>query len=246
MVDLPFSPDPSIISSPEFEIARRHVALALDVGTLDEAVALANLVAPYVGTLKIGLELYLAEGRASVSALGSFGLDLFLDLKLHDIPTTVERGARVVGGLGVRMVTVHTLGGQEMLEAAVAGLETGAASVGCAAPLAVGVTVLTSDSDAPGEELARRAALAARAGCGAFVCAAPDLGITRAAAPGLVAVVPGTRPAGSRLDDQRRSATPAEALAEGADLLVVGRPITRANDPAEAAYALAVSLIGPR
>jgi orotidine-5'-phosphate decarboxylase len=235
--------DQSLLATAEFERARQHLVLALDVDDLADAIALTELLSPYVGTVKVGLELYLAAGRQSVIALRKLDVDVFLDLKLHDIPTTVERSARVVGALGARYLTVHTSGGHEMVHAAVKGLSDGANSIGVLPAIAVGVTILTSDAEAPPAELERRSRIALLAGCGALVCAAPDLPITRLAAPGLLTVVPGTRPAGIGTDDQQRTATPKEALALGADLLVVGRPITKAQNPGLAAFELACSLI---
>ncbi|HUY06300.1 MAG TPA: orotidine-5'-phosphate decarboxylase [Acidimicrobiales bacterium] len=230
-------------SSEAFARARQRIVLALDVDTLDEALALSERVRAYVGTVKIGLELYLAEGPRSVAVLRSIGLEVFLDLKLHDIPTTVERSARVVGGLGARFLTVHTLGGAQMVRAALNGATAGAEHAGCVPPTVVGVTVLTSDLVAPPEELIRRVHIAVEGGCGAFVCAAPDLAVVRSRAPHLVAVVPGIRPPGSAKNDQSRTMTPAMALAKGADLLVIGRPITRANVPEEAALAIVRSVM---
>jgi orotidine-5'-phosphate decarboxylase len=236
--------DRSILATAEFEHARQRIALALDVDTLEEAVSLTSLLHPYVGTVKVGLELFIAEGRKTVAALHDLDVDVFLDLKLHDIPTTVEKSSRVVGTLGVRYLTLHTSGGSEMVRAGVNGLIDGAASAGVLPPIAVGVTVLTSDVTADHDELVRRATLGAEAGCGALVCAAPDLVIIRDAAPQILTIVPGTRPAGVAKDDQSRTATPREALMLGADLLVVGRPITKAPDPEQAAFDIAISLIG--
>ena len=235
--------DPDPMREESFMKARSRVVLALDVAHLDEAVALAQRLSPYVATVKIGLELFLAEGSAAVRALSEFGVDIFLDLKLHDIPTTVERSARVVGSLGVRYLTLHTSGGETMLRAGVAGLVAGADAAGYPSPLAVGVTVLTSDPDASAGILRERTQLALSSGCGAFVCAAPDLKVTRAIAPELVAIVPGTRLPGVSTDDQSRTATPREAIEAGADLLVIGRPILRSRDPERAALELLRSIV---
>ncbi len=157
----------------------------------------------------MGLELFGAAGPETVSALTVEGYRVFLDLKLHDIPTTVLRAARVLGGLGVAFATVHTQGGEAMVRAAVAGMAEGAAAAGAPAPCVLGVTVLTSDTDAPAGALAAPCRqLAAAAGCGGLVCAAADLAVTRRAAPGLVTVVPGIRPSGTSADDQARAADP--------------------------------------
>jgi orotidine-5'-phosphate decarboxylase len=187
----------------------------------------------------VGLELFAAAGPEAVLAFSAEGFRVFLDLKLHDIPTTVGRAARVIGGLGAQYTTVHTAGGEAMVRAAVESMYDGAAAAGMTAPCVLGVTVLTSDADAPPELLARRAALAAAAGCGGLVCAAADLAVTRAAAPGLITVVPGIRPAGVGADDQARAADPASAVRAGADILVIGRAVTGAEDPEAVAAAVA-------
>lgn len=192
----------------------------------------------------MGLELFGAHGPEAVRRIGEFG-PLMLDLKLHDIPTTVERAARVLGRLGVWMLTVHATGGAEMVSAAVTGLTGGAAEVGAPEPLVLGVTVLTSMSDAdlsdvglPGaaEAVPSLASLAVGAGAPGLVCAPRDLGAVRGAVGADVTLVtPGVRPSGSADDDHARAATPEQALRDGADHLVIGRPITRAPDPMAAA-----------
>jgi len=163
-----------------------------------------------------------------------------LDLKLHDIPNTVEHAARCAGELGVWLLTLHTQGGPDMLAAGASGLSDGAADTNPSAevPIALGVTVLTSDADAPSEVLTSRARLAEQAGCGGVVCAAPDLPVVTNTVPGMLRVVPGIRPAGAPSADQRRVATPASALAAGADVLVIGRAVTAAPDPDAAAAAI--------
>jgi orotidine-5'-phosphate decarboxylase len=217
---------------------RDRLALALDVDDLVVALRLARRLRPWFGVAKVGFELFAAAGPEAVSALAGEGYRVFLDLKLHDIPTTVSRAARVLGGLGVAFATVHTQGGEAMVRAAVSGMAEGASAAGTPTPCVLGVTVLTSDSDAPPEALASRSRLAAAAGCGGLVCAASDLAVTRAAAPGLVTVVPGIRPAGTSTDDQSRAATPAAAIAAGADILVIGRAVTAAGDPEAVAAAV--------
>lgn len=188
------------------------------------------------GVMKIGLELFVAEGPSIVRDVVATGSRVFLDIKLHDIPNTVQQAARRAGELGVWLLTLHTQGGPDMLTAGVRGLCDGAA--GDTAPLALGVTVLTSDAEAPPEVLAERVTLAQRAGCSGLVCAAPDLPTVSTVAPGLLRVVPGIRPAGAVLADQRRVATPAAAIAAGADLLVIGRAVTAAPDAGAAAAAI--------
>ncbi|HXQ90743.1 MAG TPA: orotidine-5'-phosphate decarboxylase [Acidimicrobiales bacterium] len=217
---------------------RDRLALALDVDDLVVALRLARRLRPWFGVAKVGLELFGAAGPETVSALTVEGYRVFLDLKLHDIPTTVSRASRVLGGLGVAFTTVHTQGGEAMVRAAVSGMAEGATAAGGPTPCVLGVTVLTSDTDAPAGALASRARLAAEAGCGGLVCAAADLGVTRRAAPGLVTVVPGIRPAGTSSDDQARASTPAGAIAAGADILVIGRAVTAAGDPEAMAAAV--------
>jgi orotidine-5'-phosphate decarboxylase len=192
--------------------------------------------------MKVGLELYSAAGPEAVTSLVDLGVDVFCDLKLHDIPNTVGRAARVIGALGARYLTVHAAGGPSMVRAGVEGLREGAARAGAAEPTALGVTVLTSEPEATTHLLRQRVAAGLDGGCQGFVCAAPDLATVRQLVPTAVLVTPGIRPEGSPVDDQGRVATPRAALDDGADLLVVGRPITRAADPVAAARALVASL----
>ena len=218
--------------------ARDRLALALDVGDRASAMALVERFGSDFGVMKIGLELFTAEGPALVRDIVATGSRVFLDIKLHDIPNTVEHAARCAGELGVWLLTLHTQGGLDMLAAGVRGLRDGAAARAAGAPVALGVTVLTSDADAPPAVLAERATLAERAGCGGVVCAAPDLPQVTKTVPGMLRVVPGIRPAGAAQADQRRVATPAAAIAAGADVLVIGRAVTAAPDPDAAAAAI--------
>jgi len=220
--------------------ARDRLALALDVPDRDAAMALVERFGADFGVMKVGLELFLAEGPGVVRDIVSAGSRVFLDLKLHDLPNTVEHAARCAGELGVWLLTLHTQGGPDMLAAGASGLSDGAADAKPSAevPIALGVTVLTSDADAPSELLTSRARLAEQAGCGGVVCAAPDLPVVTNTVPGMLRVVPGIRPAGAPSADQRRVATPASALAAGADVLVIGRAVTAAPDPDAAAAAI--------
>ncbi len=217
---------------------RARCALALDVADVEQAVALARELRPWFGIAKVGLELFGAAGPPAVRALRDEGFEVFVDLKLHDIPNTVAGAARSLGTLGARYVTLHAAGGADMLRAGVEGLAAAPRPPGAPAPVALAITVLTSDPEATPEVLRSRARLAADAGCGGVVCAAPDLATVGAAAPGLLRVVPGIRPPGAGPDDQARVATPAAAVAAGADILVIGRPVTAAPDPATAAASL--------
>lgn len=223
---------------------RARLALVVDVDDLVAAERLAKELRPWFGVAKVGLELYSAAGPDAITAMAELGYDVFCDLKLHDIPTTVGRAARVIGSLGVRYLNFHTVGGVPMLRAGIDGLRAGAADAGLPAPVALGVTVLTSEVEATRHVLAARVAQAVEAGCGGVVCAASDLSTVRQLAPRLTCVVPGIRTAGAHADDQARVASPRTAIDAGADLLVVGRTVTGAPDPAAAAAALVAEIAG--
>ena len=221
---------------------RQRLALALDVDDLVLAVRIGRQLRPYFGVVKVGLELYSAAGPEAIGTLTDLGYEVFLDLKLHDIPTTVNKASRVLGALGVRYVTMHAHGGADMLKAGVEGLREGSSRAGLEEPWSLAITVLTSDSDAPAHIMPKRVMLAAEAGCTGIVCAAIDLKDAYSYAPRLKRVVPGIRLAGSDAHDQARPSTPAEAIAGGADLLVIGRTVTGAADPVAAAEQLVAEL----
>ncbi len=214
---------------------RDHLALALDVSDLGEALELWSDLADHFAIAKVGLQLFTSAGPRAVEALRAAGASVFLDLKLHDIPNTVRRAAENVAGLGASLLTVHAAGGEGMVAAAVEGFAAGAPSPDGDGGGILAVTVLTSEPVAPPAVLSSRAALAARCGCAGLVCATPDLAIVGAAAPGLVRVVPAVRLPGSSGDDQSRVATPAEATLAGADVMVVGRTVTAARERLAAA-----------
>jgi len=218
---------------------RDRLAIALDTGDLSSAVTIAKAVQPHIGIAKVGLQLFSAAGHEAIRAVQDLGMTVFLDVKLHDIPNTVRGASTVLGSLGVRYLTVHAAGGPAMLKAAVEGLNEGADKAGLAAPIALAVTVLTSDPTASAELLNERLNAALVSGCGGIVCAATDLSVIRASAPNIITVVPGIRPAGVPTHDQGRVATPAEAIRDGADVLVIGRAVTNADDPASAAASIA-------
>ena len=221
------------------------IAVALDAPDLETAARWAGLVTPHVSTVKIGLELYLRYGPGAVASIrGASGVKIFLDLKLHDIPATVTGAARAVARLRPQLITVHAAGGPEVIRAAV----EGAPDTTIAA-----VTVLTSLRQADLEQIGmlgpmsdavrRLAALAVEAGARGLVCSPREVAAVRAeVGPDITLITPGVRPAGSSADDQARTATPADALRAGADLLVIGRPITGAPDPGAAAAAIAAPL----
>jgi orotidine-5'-phosphate decarboxylase len=223
---------------------RAKLALVLDTDDLVDALRLARELMPWFGVAKVGLELFSAAGPEAVNRLVDTGYDVFVDLKMFDIPTTVEKAARVVGSLGARYLTLHARDDAPMLRAGATGFREGAARAGLESPVPLAVTVLTSDQGAPPHILPRRVALAAETGCGGIVCAASDLHEAGLIAPRLVKVVPGIRPAGAPTHDQARPATPRQAIEGGADLLVVGRAVTHAADPGAAAAAMVADLIG--
>ena len=220
------------------------VFVAVDTPTLESARALVASVAPHVGGVKLGLEFFCAQGPAGVAAIAAIGLPVFLDLKLHDIPNTVAGALHSLAGLAPAIITVHAAGGHAMLAAARAAAP--------AATRVVAVTVLTSlDDDDLGAigvgdgsaaQVARLAALVRGSGLDGVVASPHETAVVRAAWPDALIVVPGVRPEGSAVGDQKRVMTPAAARAAGASVLVIGRPITAAPDPAAAAAAIARSL----
>lgn len=221
---------------------RDRLALALDLDDLVEAHRVAAELRPWFGVAKVGLELFSAAGPDAIGAMRDLGYGVFLDLKLFDIPTTVNRATRVLGALGVEYLTLHARGGVEMLRAGVEGLSDGARSAGLPEPTALAVTVLTSDDAAPAHVVPNRVRVAVEGGCGGLVLAAEDLQTAGELAPRLKRVVPGIRLAGSSPDDQSRIASPQQAAANGADLLVIGRTVTAAADPRQAAAAVAAAV----
>jgi orotidine-5'-phosphate decarboxylase len=237
-------------------VGRAPVAVALDAPDAPTALAWARATAPHIAVLKIGMELFYRAGPAIVTAVRALpeaaGIGVFLDLKLHDIPATVAGGIRSVAGLAPRYVTVHASGGAAMVSAAVNAANAAGADITIAA-----VTILTSlsgaDLDAvgiagpPADAARRLAELAVGAGAGAIVCSPQEVAFVRdAVGMDVTLITPGVRPGGVARDDQKRVMTPRQALLAGADLLVVGRPITAAADPGRAAAALAGSLASPK
>lgn len=231
------------------ENRERALAVALDVEP-EAARSLGAALAKDVGYLKVGLSLFCREGPAVVSALEAAGARIFLDLKLHDIPNTVGLAAQAVGALGVELLTVHAAGGEAMVRAAVEGAAEGARRAGCRAPRILAVTVLTSlDAPAlarigfrqgPEEAVPALARLATDAGAAGIVCSPREAARVRSAiGPSPLIVTPGIRAEGEAAGDQARAETIESALAAGADVLVIGRPILQARDPAVAARQVA-------
>jgi orotidine-5'-phosphate decarboxylase len=231
-------------------MTQKPIFVALDTPSLSDASALAAQVLPYVGGLKVGLEFVSANGPEGVRTMVKSGLPVFLDVKLHDIPNTVAGAMKALAPLGAAIINVHALGGAAMMRAAAE-----AAASAEPRPKVLAVTILTSldaadlaamgVSGTPLEQVVRLAKLAKASGIDGVVCSPHEIAAVRAACgPGFMIVTPGVRPAGGSLDDQRRVMTPSRALEAGADLLVIGRPITGAPNPAEAARAIAAELEG--
>ena len=227
---------------------RNPIIAALDVPDAEAALNLARQLAPAVGAFKIGKELFVSAGPDIVRAIRDEGGAVFLDLKFHDIPNTVARAVVAAARLEVAMLTIHTSGGRDMMAAAEA-----AAQKMDNPPLVLGVTVLTSMdgsdlheiglAEDPAAQVERLAQLATKAGLRGLVCSPREISSLRKVLPQEVQLVtPGIRPKGSNADDQKRTLTPAEAIEAGADWLVIGRPITAADDPRAAAEAVLAEL----
>lgn len=216
---------------------KEKLIVAADLADRDAILALCDKLASEVGLIKVGLEAFVANGPELVAEIRSRGIEVFLDLKLHDIPTTVEKATRAASELDVRMLTIHSSGGRAMLEAGrrAAGEPT----------LLLGVTILTSLDDAeldrigfrdePGDAVIRLAGLCVETGVDGVVASPQEIEPIRARYEGLTIVTPGIRMESDSHDDQKRTMTPEEAIARGADYIVVGRPITRSDDPVAAA-----------
>jgi orotidine-5'-phosphate decarboxylase len=220
------------------------IFVAIDTPDLDRAIALAEAVKGHAGGVKLGLEFFSAQGPEGVKRIAAVGLPIFLDLKLHDIPNTVAKAVEALAPIKPAILTVHASGGRAMLQAAKA-----------AAPSqtkVVSVTVLTSldESDlseagvqgSAAEQVERLASLARNSGVDGIVCSGAEVARARASWPHGFFVVPGVRPEGGEAGDQKRVVTPAKALTDGASVLVIGRPITGADDPARAIMDIAASL----
>ncbi|QYE35305.1 orotidine-5'-phosphate decarboxylase [Polymorphobacter sp. PAMC 29334] len=220
------------------------IYVAIDTSELAAAEARARAVAPHVGGLKLGLQFFMAHGPDGVRRMQAFGLPIFLDVKLHDIGNTVAGAMTSLAPLGVAIVNVHASIGVEAMKAARAAIAPATAIIA--------VTVLTSFDDGDlaaigvtaqvSDQVAHLAKMARTAGLQGIVCSGAEAAATRAAWPDAIIIVPGVRPAGGELGDQKRVMTPRAAIDAGASILVVGRPITGAADPAAAAAAIAASL----
>ena len=220
------------------------IYVAIDTGDLDRAEALARAVAPHVGGLKLGLEFFMSVGPDGVRRMGKIGLSIFLDVKLHDIPNTVAGAMRSLNPLDLAIVNVHAGGGAAMMRAARDAMRS--------ETRVIGVTVLTSIDEADLEsigvmtdsaaQVARLANLCKSSGLDGIVCSGHEVAARHDAWPDGMFIVPGLRPGGKAEGDQKRVMTPRAALDAGASVLVIGRPITGAADPAEAAREIAATL----
>ena len=215
------------------------IVVALDFTEPDAMMSLVNNLKPELCRLKVGFELFTAQGPGIVEKLMTKGFEVFLDLKFHDIPNTVAHACRVAADMGIWMVNVHTLGGKRMMSAAREAVEASSNQ-----PYLIGVTILTSHSDEElaeigiqgdaGDNVLRLAGLAMESGLDGVVCSPREASALRQQFPESVLVTPGVRLESSQADDQRRTMTPAEAMAAGSSYLVIGRPITQALDPLQA------------
>lgn len=229
------------------------ILVALDVPSMDKALALATELAPAVGGFKIGKELFTSTGPEIVRRIRATGAHVFLDLKFHDIPNTVAKAVAAAVELDVQMLTIHTSGGVTMMQAAEQAAQERAGALGRQPPLVLGVTVLTSldtnelaeigFSRDVGRQVEHLANLAVKAGLRGLVCSPLEIAGLRSFLPSHVQLVtPGIRPAGSDKGDQRRTLTPREAMDAGANWLVIGRPIVAAENPRAAAETILASL----
>lgn len=229
------------------------IYVALDTTDVDHARALASKLQGHVGGVKLGLEFFCACGADGFKRVAETGMPIFLDLKFHDIPNTVAGAIRSVAPLGPRILTIHTQGGPEMMRRAAETAAEEADKHGLIKPDVVGVTILTSMDDTDlsaigvndivADQVARLAGLAANSGLDGMVCSPKEITLARTATNNeFKLVVPGIRPVGSAVGDQKRVMTPQDAVSAGANVLVIGRPITQANDPVAAAKAIAESL----
>jgi orotidine-5'-phosphate decarboxylase len=232
---------------------RNPIIAALDVPTAEKALELARQIAPAVGAFKIGKELFTSAGPDIVKRVRDTGAAVFLDLKFHDIPNTVAKAVASAVRLDVQMLTIHTFGGSEMMRAAEASAQQTASQSGRNAPLVLGVTVLTSmDGNAlseigcesnVGKQVERLANLAVKSGLRGLVCSPLEIVALRQILPAHVQLVtPGIRTGAEKADDQKRTLSPREAMDAGANWLVIGRPISAAENPRAAAEKILESL----
>ena len=232
---------------------KNPIIAALDVPSAEQALKLAEQIAPAVGAFKIGKELFVASGPDIVKKIRATGAAVFLDLKFHDIPNTVAKAIAAAAKLDVQMLTIHTSGGAEMMQAAEKSAQDAAEKLGQTLPLVLGVTVLTSSNDETLAEIGceantekqvlRLAQLAVKSGLRGLVCSPLEIAALRKILPAEIQLVtPGIRTGAEKSDDQKRTLSPREAIQAGASWLVIGRPIYAAENPRAAAEAILQSL----
>ncbi len=232
---------------------KNPIIAALDVPSAEQALKLAELIAPAVGAFKIGKELFVSAGPDIVKRVRATGASVFLDLKFHDIPNTVAKAVAAATRLDVQMLTIHTSGGSEMMSAAEKAAQDTAKALGLTAPLVLGVTVLTSSTNATLSEIgceadterqvSRLAELAVKSGLRGLVCSPLEIvALRKILPPHIQLVTPGIRTGAEKADDQKRTLTPREAMQAGASWLVVGRPIYAAENPRAAAEKILESI----
>ena len=218
------------------------IIVALDVNTIKEVERLLGILSPHVNIFKVGMELFYSCGTKAIDVIKKYDKDIFLDLKFHDIPNTVKNSAKVAARLGVTIFNVHASGGRDMMRAALEGAEEGSERLGQDRPRILGVTVLTSmDKEslhqvginkAPEEQVLNLARLVKDSGLDGVVVSPKETAkVRKAFGDDFLIVTPGVRPEGNQKQDQKRVATPKEAIDAGADYIVIGRPITKAKDP---------------
>lgn len=220
------------------------IYVALDTPDLERAKAIAKRVRHHVGGIKLGLEFFMANGRQGVHEMADIGLPIFLDLKFHDIPNTVGKAVQALRPLEPAIITVHAAGGRAMLEDAKAAAPTGTKVVAVTMLTSLDASDLSSIglSPDPHEQVVRLAELARSAGVDGIVCSGEEVKAAHDAWKDGFFVIPGIRPANGQLGDQKRAVTPRAALDAGASILVIGRPITQAEDPDLAARAIEATL----
>lgn len=244
----------STSSSSETGLASKdRIYCAFDTTDLEYAVSLAGQLKGVIGGAKLGKEFFAAHGPSGVRAVAKAGLPVFLDVKYHDIPNTVAGAIRAVTPLGIKIVNVHAAGGREMMKRAAEAARETALKAGVVAPWVIAVTVLTSldenDLDEIGlkgpvsDRVVKMAELAQKSDMDGIVCSAQEISLVRAACgPDFKLITPGIRPQWASSDDQKRIVTPHDAVVSGSDVLVIGRPITKAEDPVEAAKRIVAEL----
>mgnify|MGYP002346534450 FL=1 len=226
------------------EDVRKRICLALDVDSLDIAKEVVEESHEYVGIYKIGKELFVSEGTSSIKIPQSYDRDVFLDLKFHDIPNTVESASRALVKHNIKMFTIHSMGGKEMIQAASRGVNNGVTKYGKIKPIILGVTVLTSHDEKSLRDilidksldtaLVSYAKMASENGCDGLVCSPNDIKIIRPhISKEILYVTPGVRLRDDKVSDQKRVSTPEEAITNGSSFIVIGRSIISSNDRIE-------------